>query len=174
MTQPPFGGWPRRRNLPTARTAHGATRQAAREYYLDAAAHYVYASGIALHVAAAGDQHEMAQELIARGAEVRARNRPGAEPLRSAADGTPGTPASNPDAQTATVAILIAAGADPNAAGNSGVMPLHRAVRTRCAAASRPKTTAARRRCSLQRAIPAAAARARPTQRRSKSRSRDR
>ena len=38
-------------------------------------------------------------------------------------------------AQAATVACLIAAGADPNALDNSGVAPLHRAVRTRCAAA---------------------------------------
>lgn len=32
---------------------------------------------------------------------------------------------------------LIAAGADPNATDNSGVGPLHRAVRTRCAARGR-------------------------------------
>jgi ankyrin repeat protein len=38
-------------------------------------------------------------------------------------------------AQAATVARLIAAGADPNATDKSGVTPLHRAVRTRCAAA---------------------------------------
>jgi Ankyrin repeats (3 copies) len=35
----------------------------------------------------------------------------------------------------ATVAALIAAGADPNALDKSGVAPLHRAARTRCAAA---------------------------------------
>src|SRR6516164_7535949 len=35
----------------------------------------------------------------------------------------------------ATVAHLIEAGADPNATDKSGVTPLHRAVRTRCAAA---------------------------------------
>jgi ankyrin repeat protein len=33
------------------------------------------------------------------------------------------------------VAALLAAGADPNATDKSGVAPLHRAVRTRCAAA---------------------------------------
>ena len=35
------------------------------------------------------------------------------------------------------VACLIAAGADPNSADKSGVGPLHRAVRTRCASAVR-------------------------------------
>jgi ankyrin repeat protein len=34
-----------------------------------------------------------------------------------------------------TVASLIASGADPNATDVGGVTPLHRAVRTRCAAA---------------------------------------
>ena len=41
----------------------------------------------------------------------------------------------NPDAQAATIACLIAAGADPNVNDKSGVAPLHRAVRSRCAAA---------------------------------------
>jgi ankyrin repeat protein len=36
-----------------------------------------------------------------------------------------------------TIACLIEAGADPNAVDKSGVTPLHRAVRTRCAAAVR-------------------------------------
>lgn len=47
----------------------------------------------------------------------------------------PGLPAWNPDAQVATIGCLIAAGADPNAMDKSGVAPLHRAVRARCAAA---------------------------------------
>jgi ankyrin repeat protein len=47
----------------------------------------------------------------------------------------PGSRGWNPAAQAATVACLIAAGADPNALDKSGVAPLHRAVRTRCAAA---------------------------------------
>jgi hypothetical protein len=42
-----------------------------------------------------------------------------------------------PEAQSATIAYLIQAGANPNAKDNSGVAPLHRAVRTRCAAAVR-------------------------------------
>ena len=121
--------------LASAQVAQGATRQAAADYYLDPIAHYVYAGDTALHVAAAAYRHEIAEKLIAMGASVRARNRRGAEPLHYAADGAPGAPTWNPEAQAAAIAILIAAGADPNAADNSGVMPLHRAVRTRCAAA---------------------------------------
>ena len=66
---------------------------------------------------------------------MRARNRRGAEPLLYAADGGPSSVSWNPEAQAATIATLIAAGADPNAIDNSGVAALHRAVRTRCAAA---------------------------------------
>jgi ankyrin repeat protein len=47
----------------------------------------------------------------------------------------PGSPTWDPRAQAATIASLIAAGADPNATDDSEVTPLHRAVRTRCAAA---------------------------------------
>ena len=121
--------------LASARVAQGATRQAARDYYLDPIGHYVYAGDTALHIAAAAYRCEVARKLIASGADVRAHNRRGAEPLHYAADGAPGAPTWNPDAQAETIAILISAGADANAADNSGVMPLHRAVRTRCAAA---------------------------------------
>jgi hypothetical protein len=117
--------------------AKGATRQGAKGYFLDAIGHYLYAGHTALHVAAAAYQPETVRKLITAGADVRARNRRGAEPLHAAAVGMPGSRAWNPPAQAATVACLIEAGADPNAVDNSGVTPLHRAVRTRCAAAVR-------------------------------------
>jgi len=117
--------------------AQGATRQVAKAYYLDAIGHYVYAGDTALHVAAAAYRREIVQKLIAMGADVRARDRRGAEPLHAAAVGAPGSATWNPAAQAETVTCLIAAGADPNAIDNSGVTPLHRAVRTRCAAAVR-------------------------------------
>src|SRR6202043_2296117 len=63
---------------------------------------------------------------------VRAHNRRGAEPLHYAADGGPGADA---NAQRELISFLIDAGADPNAPDKSGVAPLHRAVRNRCAAA---------------------------------------
>jgi hypothetical protein len=49
----------------------------------------------------------------------------------------PGSRTWNPPAQAETVRCLIEAGADPDATDKSGVTPLHRAVRTRCAAAVR-------------------------------------
>jgi ankyrin repeat protein len=79
----------------------------------------------------------IAKLLIDSGANVRARNRHGAEPLHSAASGQPGQGNWNPAAQAETIALLIESGADPNAADKHGVAPLHRAVRTRCAAAVR-------------------------------------
>ncbi len=114
-----------------------ATREKAREYFLVAIDHYVYAGDTALHIAAAAYETEIAKELIARGANLRARNRRGAEPLHYAADGIPGSSHWNPIAQADVIEILIRAGADPNAKDKSGVAPLHRAVRTRCAAAVR-------------------------------------
>jgi Ankyrin repeats (many copies)/Ankyrin repeats (3 copies) len=113
----------------------GATRQQAKEYFLEEIRHYLYRGDTALHVAAAAYQSEIVRKLIAAGANVGTRNRRGAEPLHYAVDGGPGSPTWNPSTQAATVAALIEAGADPNAIDKSGVTPLHRAVRTRCTAA---------------------------------------
>ncbi|MEO8379473.1 MAG: ankyrin repeat domain-containing protein [Acidobacteriota bacterium] len=115
----------------------GATRQAAEAYFFEEIAHYAYAGDTALHLAAAAYQLEIADELVAAGAHVRARNRRGAEPIHYAADGIPGSAAWNPEAQYAVVESLIRAGADPSAEDKSGVAPLHRAVRTRCSDAVR-------------------------------------
>jgi ankyrin repeat protein len=122
-------------SLAKERAAYGATRQAAGENFYKEILHYMYEGDTALHMAAAAYQESIATELIARGADVRAKNRRGAEPIHYAADGVPGSRAWNPHAQAATIAFLIAAGADPNVTDKSGVTPLHRAVRTRCAAA---------------------------------------
>lgn len=113
----------------------GATRQSPAPHFLEGVGHYVYAGDTALHIAAAAHRADLARLFLDLGAEPRARNRHGAEPLHYAADGAPGLARWDPDAQAATVACLIAAGADPNAADRRGVTPLHRAVRTRSAAA---------------------------------------
>jgi ankyrin repeat protein len=123
--------------LASARFEKGATRQAAKEHYLEAIEHYRYAGDTALHIAAAAYRPEMIRLLVAEGADVGARNRRGAQPLHYAVDGVPGSRTWNPHSQAETVTRLIEAGADPNASDKSGVTPLHRAVRTRCAAVVR-------------------------------------
>ena len=115
----------------------GATRQVSKDHYFKDIEHYVYGGDTALHMAAAAYSLEIAKELLARGANIRARNRRGAEPLHYAVDGIPESHAWDPVAQEAVVECLIEAGADPNSADKSGVTPLHRAVRTRCASAVR-------------------------------------
>jgi len=116
-------------------SATGATREDPKSYFFEAITHYVYEGDTALHLAAAAHVVEVVDNLIRRGADVRARNRRGAEPLHYAADGVPASAAWHPVGQVAVVRALIRAGADPNAKDASGVVPLHRAVRTRCAAA---------------------------------------
>jgi hypothetical protein len=123
--------------LAGARFEEGATRAAAREFFLEEIGRYIYAGDTALHIAAAAYKMAIVRELIAAGADVRGRNRRGSEPLHAAAAGMPGSHNWNPIAQETTVAFLIAMGADPNAVDKSGVAPLHVAVRTRCTAAVR-------------------------------------
>src|SRR3954454_22464548 len=113
----------------------GASRQDAEAYFLTPIRHYVYGGDTALHIAAAAHQRAVAESLVTRGADVRARNRRGAEPLHYAADGSPGSERWDPVAQRDVITYLVAAGADPNVFDKSGVAPLHRAVRTRSAEA---------------------------------------
>jgi ankyrin repeat protein len=113
----------------------GASRQDPDTYFLESIRHYAYRGDTPLHIAAAASCQEPIESLIASGADVRARNRRGAEPLHYAADGSPSAGHWDPIAQCEVIAILVDAGADPNAFDKSGVAPLHRAVRTRCSAA---------------------------------------
>jgi len=115
----------------------GASRAAARPFFLDEIGRYVYTGDTALHIAAGRYATDVAKRLVTLGADVTARNRRGATPLHAAAAGAPGSPAWRPRAQSAMVAYLIGAGADANATDASGVTPLHVAVRTRCSAAVR-------------------------------------
>ena len=115
----------------------GATRQTAKDFFVGQINRYIVVGDTALHIAAAAYQAEIAQKLIASGANLRARNRHGEEPLHAAACGHPGSLSWNPAAQAATIICLVEAGADPNAANKFGVAPLHKAVRTRSAMAVR-------------------------------------
>lgn len=112
----------------------GATRQAAKEFYYQEIGHYLFAGDTPLHAAAAGYRKEIAEQLLNNGATVAAVNRRGATPLHYASDGHLSSRAWNPKGQ-AEIALLIRAGADPNALDKSGVAPLHRSVRQRCASA---------------------------------------
>jgi ankyrin repeat protein len=111
----------------------GATRQESSTFFFADIAHYLYAGDTPLHLAAAAFRRQLAALLVAHGADCRARNRRGAEPLHYAADANRW----DPSAQAETIEYLISVGADPNSQDRSGVSPLHRAVRTRSLAAVR-------------------------------------
>ena len=111
----------------------GATRQESKSFFFESISHYLYAGDTALHMAAAAFRKPIAELLMVRGADCRARNRMGAEPLHYAADANHWEPKS----QAELIEFLVSIGADPNATDGSGVAPLHRAVRTRSEAAVR-------------------------------------
>jgi ankyrin repeat protein len=117
--------------------ATNVTRLAAKENLIPSIGRYIYRGDTALHFAAAGHDPQIASTLISKGADVRAKNRLGDEPLIVAAIGNPGSDRWNPAAQAAVIRILVNAGADPNAVNKMGVSPLHKAVRTRCSEAVR-------------------------------------
>ena len=119
--------------LATTPSAAGAARHGASTFFYADIAHYLYAGDTALHMAAAAFRPRVAEALVGQGANCRAKNRRGAEPLHYAADANHW----DPIAQAETIEYLISVGADPNALDRSGVSPLHRAVRTRSLAAVR-------------------------------------
>jgi ankyrin repeat protein len=114
-------------SLASAAADVGATRQDATNFFFSEIAHYLYAGDTALHMAAAAFRRPVAELLISHGADCRAKNRRGAEPIHYAADANRWDPAT----QTETIEYLLSVGADPNALDRDGVAPLHRAVRTR-------------------------------------------
>ena len=105
------------------------------EFFLAERLAQVYEGDTALHAAAFTYDTDMAREFVARGADVRARNRRGAEPLHAAVMGGPGSATWDPPAQRTIIEYLVEAGADPNASAAGGVTALHRAVRNRCSGA---------------------------------------
>lgn len=99
-------------------------------------AHWIYEGDTALHVAAAGYRVEIAKMLLAAGADTNAaRNHRRSQPLHYAADGYLENSSWDPERQVAMIRLLLKAGADIHAQDKNGATPLHRAVRTRCAAA---------------------------------------
>jgi Ankyrin repeats (3 copies)/Ankyrin repeat len=100
--------------------------------------HWIYVGDTALHLAAAGYRVEIVRRLLAAGADPNAAgNHRHSGPLHYAADGYINGPAWDAKRQVKTIGVLLDAGADINAQDKNGAAPLHRAVRTRCAAAVR-------------------------------------
>jgi len=98
--------------------------------------HWIYAGDTALHVAAAGYRLELVRLLLAAGADPNStKNHRQSGPLHYAADGYINGPDWDAKRQVQTIQCLLDAGAGINAQDKNGATPLHRAVRTRCAAA---------------------------------------
>jgi hypothetical protein len=116
-----------------------ATRQIAEaKLYQSQIFHWIYVGDTALHLAAAGYRVEIVRRLIAAGADPNAAgNHRRSGPLHYAADGYIICPVWNPKWQVKTIEVLLDAGAVIDAQDKNGAAPLHRAVRTRCAAAVR-------------------------------------
>lgn len=98
--------------------------------------HWIYAKDSPLHVAAAGHRVEIAKVLLKAGANPNsAENHRRSRPLHYAADGYVISELWNEKNQVAMIRLLLKAGAEINAQDKNGATALHRAVRTRCAAA---------------------------------------
>jgi Ankyrin repeats (3 copies)/Ankyrin repeats (many copies) len=100
--------------------------------------HWIYVGDTTLHLAAAGYRVEIVRLLLAAGADPNAaKNRRKSGPLHYAADGFVTGPAWDAKKQIETIRCLLQQGADIHLQDMNGATPLHRAVRTRCAAAVR-------------------------------------
>ena len=99
-------------------------------------AHWLYANDTALHLAAAGYRVAIARKLLAAGADPNAAyNHRKGRPLHYAADGSLRSACFNSVEQVKMIRCLLDAGADLHAVDKNGATALHRAVRTRSAAA---------------------------------------
>lgn len=106
------------------------------QFYNSGIFHWVYVGDTALHLAAAGYRVAIVHLLLASGADPNAaQNHRQSTPLHYAADGFITGSAWNPKRQVATLECLIRHGGNVHLRDLNGATALHRAVRTRCAAA---------------------------------------
>lgn len=106
-----------------------------KEFFLEERLVQIYEGDTALHAAGFSYDLKIGPVLLGLGADIRAKNRRGAEPLHAATIGNPDSVTWNPKNQRDVILLLVRSGADPNARASGGVTPLHRAVRNRCSAA---------------------------------------
>jgi Ankyrin repeats (many copies)/Ankyrin repeat len=124
--------------LLTADPSLVAARVSESRLYDEKIFHWLYVGDTALHLAAAGYRVEIVRLLLASGSDPNASmNMRHSGPLHYAADGYISGPDYDPERQVETIERLLAAGAYVNAQDKNGAAALHRAVRTRCAAAVR-------------------------------------
>jgi len=115
-----------------------ATEGAAKAVLATEITHWIYEGDTVLHVAAAGYRVEIARLLLDVGADVgAAMNHRRSQSLHYAADGYLESPHWDATRQVRMIELLLKAGADIHAQDKNGATPLHRAVRTRCAAAAK-------------------------------------
>ncbi len=100
--------------------------------------HWICVGDTLLHLAAAGHQVKIVRLLLDAGADPNAAgNRRRSTPLHYAAEGFITGPAWDSTQQVQTIQCLLRQGARLGLQDMNGATPLHRAVRTRCAAAVR-------------------------------------
>jgi hypothetical protein len=130
--------------LALAQLATGATRARSEEFFLHDCRAYAYAVIPPSTSLRPRTTPSSPVNSSAAGADVRAKNRRGAEPLHEADNGVPGSMTWDPRRQAATVTYLIEAGADPNAVA-AGASPRYIGPSATDVRSSRARSTG--RRC---------------------------